>query len=83
MNEERKELLKKYVPTVLLPCSTAMMVINSKAAIRQQAVLLEGFERLTKEYGQYRKKAFKRLNTNNWLKMHGYPMKRRKYEPGA
>ena len=61
--EELSKKIKKYTPEYISPIGIAALIINLREASRKS-------ERCFRKY-------MRKVRSNNWLKMHGYPMRRR------
>ncbi len=77
MNERKKisdEILKMYAPNLAL----GNLGIASIVLARHYDALHEQLNISNKLYEKYKERVIREFSSNNWLKMHGYPMRRKK-----
>lgn len=67
------ENMKKYVPEQLKIYSVMGMLCQSYMFEKRTEVLTKSFSEVAKSYKRYNRL----VHSNNWLKMHGYPMRRK------
>ena len=74
MEKHVKEQLKKYEPAILSPNAIAALLITSRKINTRLMAMLRAQGLMTKAaYEKYVRNA----RSNNWLKMHGYPLRRK------
>lgn len=74
MEKHVEEQLKKYEPAILSPNAIAAVLITSRKMNTRLMAMLCAQELMTK--AAY-KKSVRNARSNNWLKMHGYPLRRK------
>ena len=70
--EKYVEVAKMYAPAVLFNPSFYIMGMNLRAKS-----LNDSYAITMLNYEKYRRRAIRAIMPNNWLKMHGYPMRRK------
>ena len=77
--EELRENFKKYAPEILYAHNIIhMMAAQHIVNDRRLRVLEKSYGIMNKEYAAYKHRVSRRTHSNNWLKLHGYPMRRGK-----
>ena len=71
MKELLPEKLEKYVPAQLSIDGFKNMIYRIKTAKKQFERLRKSYNDMNKSFESYKFQA----HSNNWLKMHGYPMR--------
>lgn len=77
---EVKENMVKHAPSCLSVDPITSMFIVIKAAATQHCrnvALADAYMTMNAEFARYRLKAIQETHSNNWLRMHGYPMRRK------
>ena len=80
MNKIDTELFKKYVPEILINPGIQLlaMIESAKESHKRMIKIAEDYNNANKCFEEYKNKVIRRTSSNNWLKMHGYPMRRKK-----
>jgi hypothetical protein len=82
MNEDRllgvRETMVKYAPRFLSVSGVTCLLEAAAVEAERRTKLTEAYERTNAEFARYKLTAIQDSHSNNWLKMHGYPMRRRK-----
>ena len=73
--EVYKEIMKKYTPTIVTSAGVAMFVDD--ISHRKNVAMMQALNTLANYSELYRSKYLRKFKSNNWLKMHGYPMRRK------
>ena len=78
--EDAKYNFKAYVPTILLTNVLTSSTLFTTNDILKKRVnkFNDAYVEIRNHYGEYKNKVIREFAPNNWLKMHGYPMRRRK-----
>jgi len=63
---------KRYYPGLIVGASTYGITVGDIISRKRLTSLSNGYEWMSKEYKAY----WIRQRSNNWLKSHGYPMRR-------
>lgn len=71
------DVITKYEPDMLSVVGLAMMVCNVKLAVHKNIKLRDIYESSDAAFKRYKRRAFMKTHSNNWLKMHGYQKKRK------
>lgn len=61
-------------------CNSLMlnaMCVDFIIGQRRRESLIKSYDAIAKNYESYKSKAIHEFAPNNWLKMHGYPMRRK------
>lgn len=80
--EELREMVMKHTPEVLRPEYVAGMIYSIRKTTKRLNDLKKSYEDLDRAFMEYARNATRKIHSNNWLKLHGYPMRRGK-ENGA
>ena len=77
--EKISEMVKKHTPEILTVWPMIHMleeqyIVND----RRLKALEESYGIVNKELEKYRHRVMRRTRSNNWLRLHGYPMRRGK-----
>ena len=73
-----KDIMKSFVPSTIFPISSiSAMVGSNRVSVLRARELSRQLVDMTDAYERYKYRAFRELHTNNWLRMHGYPLKRK------
>lgn len=67
MSKSRK-LLNAYIPDSISVYPFSLMMRN--------VMMGEAYKTAASEFRRYRYEVIRRTHSNNWLRLHGYPMKR-------
>lgn len=68
---------KAYIPDILYPTLTSQLLLTSLSILkRRNMAISSAYDTVSKEYGRYLYKVTRLYTSNNWLKMHGKPMRR-------
>ena len=80
MQDNIIDVTKKYFPLEILcpPISTAMMLYFHEDSIKRIEKRNEELKKADEKLDKVWKDYWWRSRTNNWLKRHGYPMRRRR-----
>lgn len=70
-----KDVVKKHSPEILLGAGIAGMIAQTMMVRNPSRVYLNLYKATGDE--SYLVKYYRLTKSNNWLKMHGYPMRRR------
>lgn len=70
-----KEKLNAYIPETIVLNPMTMVWYADICYQRAMAGIL-ATKTANSEYENYRIKVLRRIHSNNWLKLHGYPMRR-------
>ena len=76
--EKIKDVAKKYVPQMLLGAGIAGLMWDHMTSKRQLSILAACYGTTSVEYQSYKRKVERKSHSNNWLKMHGQPLRRGK-----
>lgn len=67
------DIIDKYIPEALSVNGIAFMIASNRLMNRRFKELTMAFQNANHAYERFRLKNY----DNNWLKMHGYPMRRK------
>ena len=73
--ETSKEIMKKYVPEILCAPGIAMSLMDI-SHVKHNANM-QILKTLADQSDYYRLKYIRKTRSNNWLRIHGYPMRRK------
>ena len=81
--EIKKEVISKaknYIPEaiVLTTGMATQLYTNHKIMTRNKEVLAKCYKAIGERYEEYKRKVIYEFTSNNWRKMHGLPMRRKK-----
>lgn len=76
--EKIKDVVKKYVPQMLLGAGVAGIMIGNHTSQTKLKVLAACYGTTSMQYQSYKRKVERKSHSNNWLKMHGQPLRRGK-----
>ena len=77
--DKLKETIRKHEPICMSGIGIANLIISIKLANRSE-IRRRALKELARYYGEpYQTMLMRKIHSNNWLKIHGYPMKRRKH----
>lgn len=77
--DKMKETIRKYEPQYVGTFGLASMIASISLANRSE-IRRRALKELARYYGEpYQTMLMRKIHSNNWLKIHGYPMKRRKH----
>ena len=81
MNEDRllrvRETMAKYAPRSLSVFGVAYILEAAVMEAKRHIALTEAYECMNAEIARYKLTVIQNSHSNNWLKMHGYPMRRK------
>lgn len=72
-----KENMTKYAPQYLSVSGIACILEGALIEAKRSATLSAAYESMNAEFARYKLRVIQNSHSNNWLKMHGYPMRRR------
>lgn len=72
---ELPEKLRKYVPETISPLGIPLMIARMRKLNKDVERLKETYSNVNKAWKDYSRSVL-RTRSNNWLKLHGYPMRR-------
>ena len=75
--ETSKEIMKKYVPEILCTPGIAMNLMEF-SHVKYNANM-QILKTLADQSDYYRLKYIRKTRSNNWLRIHGYPMRRKEH----
>lgn len=76
-SQEVKELFKKYSPQILTTVGAVGFIANTNISSMRTKRMYEALYKATgNEF--YKIRVMQITHSNNWLKMHGYPMNRKR-----
>ena len=78
MQIEVKDAIKKYAPQMLLGAGVAGIMISNHTSQTRLKVLACCYGKTSTQYKTYKRKVERKSHSNNWLKMHGQPLRRGK-----
>lgn len=77
--DKLKETIRKHEPIYMSGIGIAGLICSVQLANRSEN-RRRVLKILAKHYGEpYQTRLMQEIHSNNWLKLHGYPMKRRKH----
>lgn len=76
--KEITDVVKKYAPQHLIGVGIAGLMWDHMTSKRQLSTLAACYGTASVQYQSYKHKVERRSHSNNWLKMHGQPLRRGK-----
>ena len=73
------KIIRKYEPEILCSASVCRTMASVTAYTRKTPMVYWSLYKATRE-DKYLAKYYRITKSNNWLKMHGYPLRRKLYQ---
>lgn len=81
ISQKAKELIKKHTPQIVTTVGVASFIVSTHIGSQMRTERVYKALYIATGNKFYKMRVMQMTHSNNWLKMHGYPMNRKRNKP--